>query len=62
MGNNADYWGTYWHRDDFGLAHYSPKEDKLGKKIWIWGLSRYGMVWEDLLTDIDCQYSEVQSG
>lgn len=62
LGNNADFWGTYWHRDDFGLAHYSPKEDKLGKKIWIWGLSRYGMVWEDLLTDKDGQYSEVQSG
>lgn len=62
IGNNTSSWGVYWHEDDFGMAHYTPKYEKLGKKIWIWGLSRYGMVWENLLTDKDGQYSEVQSG
>ena len=32
------------------------------KKIWIWGLSQQGMIWEKLLTDTDGQYVEVQSG
>ena len=32
------------------------------KKIWIWGLSQQGMIWEKLLTDTDGQYVELQSG
>jgi len=35
---------------------------KQGKKIWIWGLSRQGMIWEKILTDTDGQYAEIQSG
>ncbi|MEX2231168.1 MAG: DUF5107 domain-containing protein, partial [Cyclobacteriaceae bacterium] len=35
---------------------------KPGKKIWIWGLSQQGMIWEKLLSDTDGQYVEVQSG
>jgi len=61
-GSFSDFWGCYWHDDQFGLGHSSSYDDKPGKKIWIWGLSRYGMIWEDLLTDTDGQYSEVQSG
>jgi tetratricopeptide (TPR) repeat protein len=61
-GSFSDFWGCYWHDDEFGLGHSSSYDDKPGKKIWIWGLSRYGMIWEDLLTDTDGQYSEVQSG
>ena len=44
------------------MGRYSPRDEKLGKKIWIWGLSRQGMIWEKLLTDTDGQYVEVQSG
>jgi len=62
VGSYTDFWGCYWHDDQFGLGHSSSYDDKPGKKIWIWGLSRYGMIWEDLLTDTDGQYSEVQSG
>jgi len=62
FGTNTDFWGCYWHDDNFGMGHYSPYSDKPGKKIWIWGLSRFGMIWEDLLTDNDGQYTEVQSG
>jgi hypothetical protein len=62
LGRRADFWGAYWHDDDFGMGRYSPRDDKLGKKIWIWGLSRQGMIWENLLTDTDGQYVEVQSG
>ena len=62
FGEHSDFWGAYWHDDDFGMARYSPRDEKLGKKIWIWGLSRQGMIWEPLLTDSDGQYVEVQSG
>tara|TARA_R110000764_G_scaffold235438_1_gene330009 strand:- start:1309 stop:4440 length:3132 start_codon:yes stop_codon:yes gene_type:complete len=58
----ADYFGGYWHEDDFGFGHYANYEDKPGKKIWIWGLSDQGMIWEDLLTDSNGQYIEYQAG
>jgi tetratricopeptide (TPR) repeat protein len=62
LGRLADFWGGYWHDEDFGMAHCAAYGDKPGRKIWIWGLSRQGMIWEDLLTDTDGQYVEVQSG
>ncbi|HSD66272.1 MAG TPA: DUF5107 domain-containing protein, partial [Vicinamibacteria bacterium] len=62
LGRGADFFAGYWHDDDFGMGRYSLRDEKLGKKIWIWGLSRQGMIWEKLLTDTDGQYVEVQSG
>lgn len=62
FGKYTDFFGAYWHSDDFGMARYGGHEDKAGKKIWIWGLSDQGMIWEKLLTDNDGQYSEIQSG
>jgi tetratricopeptide (TPR) repeat protein len=62
LGRHSDFFGAYWHDDDFGVGRYSTRDDKLGKKAWIWGLSRQGMIWEKLLTDSDGQYVEVQSG
>ena len=44
------------------MARYSPHDEKAGKKIWIWGLSPQGMIWDKLLSDTDGQYVEVQSG
>ena len=62
FGEVTDFYGAYWHDDDFGFAHYSPFDEKPGKKIFIWGLSDQGMIWEKLLTDTDGQYTEIQSG
>ncbi|HEU4632931.1 MAG TPA: DUF5107 domain-containing protein, partial [Flavisolibacter sp.] len=62
FGKYTHFFGGYWHKDDFGMARYASHDDKAGKKIWIWGLSRQGMIWEKLLTDTDGQYVEVQSG
>jgi tetratricopeptide (TPR) repeat protein len=62
FGKYTDFFGAYWHDDDMGMARYSGYDDKAGKKIWIWGLSPQGMIWEKLLTDTDGQYSEIQSG
>jgi tetratricopeptide (TPR) repeat protein len=62
IGRLSEFFGGYWHDEDFGMVHTAPHEEKPGKKIWIWGLSRQGMIWEKLLTDGDGQYVEVQSG
>lgn len=62
FGKYTDFFGGYWHDDEFGMGRYSNHDDKPGKKIWIWGLSQQGMIWEKLLTDTDGQYVEVQSG
>lgn len=62
FGKYTDFFGAYWHDEDFGMGRFSTHDDKAGKKIWIWGLADQGMIWEKLLTDIDGQYVEVQSG
>ncbi len=62
LGSYADFFGAFWHRDNFGMTRWSLRDDKVGKKAWIWGLSRQGMIWERLLTDDDGQYVEMQSG
>jgi Tfp pilus assembly protein PilF len=62
FGSYADFAGAYWHDDDMGMVRYGTHDDKAGKKIWIWGLSRQGMIWEKMLTDNDGQYVELQSG
>lgn len=61
-GTYSQYFGAYWQREDFGMIHYAPRQDKIGKKIFIWGLARSGMIWEDILTDHAGQYTEMQSG
>ena len=62
FGKYTNFSGGYWHDDGFGVVRYGTHDDKAGKKIWIWGLSRQGMIWEKLLTDTDGQYVEMQSG
>lgn len=62
FGTLNNFFGAYWHDEDFGMGRYSTREDKPGKKLWIWGLSQQGMIWEKLLTDSSGQYTEVQSG
>lgn len=62
VGEYENFFGAYWHNLRFGFGHWALYEDIPGHKIWIWGLSRQGMIWEDLLTDTDGQYSEPQAG
>ena len=62
LGYYNDYYGIYWHGEDFGSIHHSAFDEKLGMKIFLWGQSREGGIWEDLLTDNDGQYIELQSG
>ena len=62
MNSYSDYFGGYWHNEDFGFGHFGDFDEKPGKKLWIWGLAPEGMIWEDLLTDSDGQYIEFQAG
>jgi tetratricopeptide (TPR) repeat protein len=62
VGEYENFFGGYWHDAQFGFGHWALYDDVPGQKVWIWGLSRQGMIWEDLLTDDDGQYTEPQAG
>jgi len=61
-GVYSKYWGAYYQNGDYGMIHYANREDKVGKKIFLWGLSRSGAIWDKLLNDNAGQYTELQSG
>ena len=60
-GDNARF-GVWYGSRGIGFLHENEPCDKYGRKAWIWALSREGAIWEDLLTDGDGQYVELQSG
>jgi tetratricopeptide (TPR) repeat protein len=62
VGELHDFFGGYYHDEDYGFGHWSRYEEMPGQKLWLWALSREGGVWEDLLTDSDGQYVEFQAG
>jgi tetratricopeptide (TPR) repeat protein len=62
VGEINDFFGGYYHDDDYGFGHWARYEDMPGQKLWLWALSREGGVWEELLTDTDGQYVEFQAG
>ncbi len=62
VGEFEDFFGGYYHDKKFGFGHWAPYEEMPGQKLWLWALSRYGGIWEDLLTDTDGQYMEFQAG
>ena len=62
VGGNNGFYGIWWHDIGYGSYHRSVPYAKYGRKIWLWALSREGGIWEDLLTDSDGQYAELQAG
>lgn len=62
LGYYNDFYGAYWHDKNFGSVHYASPDNKLGMKIFLWSQAADGGIWEDLLTDADGQYVEMQSG
>jgi tetratricopeptide (TPR) repeat protein len=58
----GDYNGAYNYEEDNGTAHYASRYESPGKKFWTWGTAPSGAIWEDLLTDEDGQYLEIQAG
>ena len=64
LGSFEEYFGTFFHDKNFGMGHWAPKEERPGQKIWIWGLSRAGEIWVEILSDTttNVQYTELQTG
>lgn len=62
VGTLENFFGGYYHDNNFGFGQWSPYEEMPGQKLWLWALSRSGGIWEDLLTDTDGQYIEFQAG
>ncbi|WP_299316761.1 DUF5107 domain-containing protein [uncultured Maribacter sp.] len=62
VGEFNDFFGGYYHDTEFGFGQWSLYEEMPGQKLWLWALSRSGGIWEDLLTDTDGQYIELQAG
>ena len=65
LGEYSDWFAGYFHKSETGFGHWSRYPYKPGKKIWIWGLSRQGEIWKNLLTDSargNTQYTEIQTG
>lgn len=57
-----DYFGTYDRSQDYGVVHVANYREVPGKKMWAWGMDRFGRRWNELLTDDDGPYVELQSG
>jgi hypothetical protein len=64
LGSFEEHFGTFFHDRNFGMGHWALKEERPGAKIWIWGLSRQGEIWVNLLADTNSnvQYTELQTG
>ena len=61
-GTPGEFHGAYNHQRDCGSVHTAASHECPGRKFWTWGTARSGLIWEDLLTDADGQYIEVQAG
>ena len=62
FGSIDNYYVSYFHDEDFGSGHWSDIYGTPGKKIFLWSQARNGAIWENLLTDTNGQYVEVQAG
>jgi len=62
VGEYNDFFGGYFHHEQYGFGHWATYEEMPGQKLWLWAQSRSGEIWEDLLTDTDGQYIEFQAG
>ncbi|HLN55595.1 MAG TPA: DUF5107 domain-containing protein, partial [Bacteroidales bacterium] len=62
FGKASGFYGGFWHNDNMGFGHIAPYYEKLGKKVWVLGLSQEGERWENLLGDHNGLNVELQSG
>ena len=64
LGSYTNFFGAYWVGHDRGIGHLVAREERPGRKIWIWSLAQRGQIWVPLLTDTTRkgQYVEIQSG
>lgn len=60
--SKRDFFGVYYEKSDWGIAHVADHHELPGKKTWTWGTDDAGQIWVDKLTDNDGQYVEFQAG
>jgi tetratricopeptide (TPR) repeat protein len=60
--SRRDFFGVYYEKSDWGIAHVADRHELPGKKTWTWGTDEAGKIWIDKLTDSDGQYVEFQAG
>lgn len=60
--SQRDFFGIYYEKSDWGIAHVANRHELPGKKTWTWGTDEAGRIWIDKLTDNDGQYVEFQAG
>jgi tetratricopeptide (TPR) repeat protein len=59
---NDNFFGVYYHEQDYGLVHVADRKRLKGAKFFTWGTDAYGEAWNRALTDDGSQYIEIQSG
>ena len=60
--SQRDFFGVYYEKSDWGIAHVADHRELPGKKTWTWGNDDAGNIWINKLTDHDGQYVEFQAG
>src|SRR5262249_1063550 len=60
--SRRDFFGVYYEKSDWGIAHVADRHELPGKKTWTWGTDDAGQIWVEKLTDSDGQYVEFQAG
>lgn len=60
--SQRDFFGVYYEKSDWGIAHVADHHELPGKKTWTWGNDDAGNIWIEKLTDSDGQYVEFQAG
>jgi len=60
--SQSDYFGGYSPEEKAGMAHVADHFIVRGKKLWTWGTSPAGRIWEKILSDGDLPYFEPQAG
>ncbi|HEY1966135.1 MAG TPA: DUF5107 domain-containing protein [Acidobacteriaceae bacterium] len=59
---HRSFFGVYYHQSNYGVVHVSDFRQDPGKKLWSWGTARSGRIWDNILSDSDGPYNEIQSG
>ena len=62
VNSKYDFLGGYEHDNKVGMIHLANHRISPGKKMWTWGNSNFGKVWNQHLTDEDGPYVELMAG
>ena len=59
---DEDFMAGYDHAKRAGVVHVADHHVVPGKKLWQWGPSEQGRMWDHILTDEDGPYIELMIG